>query len=80
MRTPRDVGGLELARALRRLGYEIVRQRGSHMRVFTQVNGVHRETIPRQRHLSVGLLTGLIKSIAAHHGMTDDELLDLLDL
>ena len=35
MRLPRDLSGQELARALRRLGYEVTRQRGSHIRVTT---------------------------------------------
>ncbi len=39
MRTPRDISGEELARALKRYGYEISRQTGSHMRLTTQKNG-----------------------------------------
>ena len=39
MRLPRDVSGMVLQKSLRRLGYEAVRQRGSHVRVTTQVNG-----------------------------------------
>ena len=41
MKLPRDVSGQQLQRALRRLGYEAVRQRGSHVRLTTQVNGEH---------------------------------------
>ena len=47
MRLPRDVSGAELLAALRRLGYEAVRQRGSHVRITTQVNGEHHEVIPQ---------------------------------
>ncbi len=35
MRLPRDISGLELARALETLGYAIDHQRGSHIRLTT---------------------------------------------
>jgi predicted RNA binding protein YcfA (HicA-like mRNA interferase family) len=38
--------GQRLARALRKLGYEIVRQEGSHMRLTTQTNGQHHQQSP----------------------------------
>ena len=53
MRLPRDVSGMVLQKSLRRLGYEAVRQRGSHVRVTTQVNGEHHEVIP-QHNLDKG--------------------------
>jgi predicted RNA binding protein YcfA (HicA-like mRNA interferase family) len=34
VKLPRDLSGDELARALRRYGYQITRQSGSHMRLF----------------------------------------------
>ena len=40
LRLPRDVSGAALVAALRRLGYERVRQRGSHVRVTTQMGAV----------------------------------------
>ena len=41
MKLPRDVSGAALATALRRLGYEKVRQRGSHVRITTHERGEH---------------------------------------
>ncbi|MYA60299.1 MAG: hypothetical protein F4X40_07070 [Chloroflexi bacterium] len=46
MRFPRDVSGGALGSALRRLGYEKVRQRGLHVRVTAQEGGEHHEVIP----------------------------------
>ena len=46
MKLPRDVNGAALLASLRHLGYEALRQRGSHVRVTTQVNGEHHEVIP----------------------------------
>ena len=41
MKLPRDVSGAALVAALRRLGYEKVRQRGSYVRITTQEYGVY---------------------------------------
>ncbi len=46
MKLPRDVSGGALVAALRRVGYEKVRQRGSHVRITTQIDGVHHEVMP----------------------------------
>ena len=80
MKLPRDVSGAELQRSLRRLGYVAVRQRGSHVRVTTQVNGEHHEVIPVHSPIRVKTLSSIMKSVAQHHGLTVDELLDALDL
>ena len=46
MKLPRDVSGAALVAALRRLGYEKVRQRGAHVRITTREGGEHHEVIP----------------------------------
>jgi predicted RNA binding protein YcfA (HicA-like mRNA interferase family) len=51
MKLPRDVEGAKLAKALRILGYEITRQRGSHIRVTTQRDGENHEVIPNHSPL-----------------------------
>ena len=45
MKLPRNVSGATLQASLRRLGYDTVRQRGSHVRITTQINGEHHEVI-----------------------------------
>ena len=80
MRVPRNVSGTSLLTALRRLGYEDIRQRGSHVRVTTQVNGEHHEVIPLHDPIKVKTLLSILKSVASHHEMTVDELLSVLDL
>ena len=81
MRIPRQISGCELSRALRVLGYEQVRRAGSHIRLTTERNGTHHVTIPDHKPLKVGtLLHGVLKPVAAHHGMTVEELLAKLDL
>lgn len=80
MKLPRNVSGRRLAAALERLGYVIVRQRGSHARITTQVGGTHHEVIPFHHPIRVKTLSSILKSVARHHGMTVDELVARLDL
>ena len=80
MRLPRDVRGADLERALRRLGYRATRQRGSHVRMTTQLNGEHHEVIPRHNPIKAKTLSSILKSVAAHHDLTLGELLERLDL
>ena len=80
MRLPRDVSGPRLVAALRRLGYEVVRRRGSHTRVTTQRNGEHHEVVPMHRPIKVKTLSSILKSVAQHHDMSVEELIHELDL
>ena len=80
MRLPRDVSGAKLQRALRRLGYEKVRQRGSHVRITTQINGEHHEVIPLHSAVRAKTLSSILKSVARHHDMTVEEVLGTLEL
>jgi predicted RNA binding protein YcfA (HicA-like mRNA interferase family) len=80
MRIPRDVTGPELAKALRVLGYSIVRQRGSHMCLTTQQDGENHEVVPNHRPIKTGTLAGILKRISLHHSLTVEELLHKLDL
>ncbi len=80
MKLPRDLNGTDLAKALHVLGYEISRQKGSHIRVTTQTGGEHHEVIPAHRPLKPGTLAAVLRSVAAHHQMTTRELVAKLDL
>lgn len=81
MRIPRDIDGTKLVKALRVLGYERVRQDGSHIRLTTTVNGTHHVTVPAHKPLKTGtLLGGVLKPVAAHHRLTVEELLRQLGL
>jgi predicted RNA binding protein YcfA (HicA-like mRNA interferase family) len=80
VKIPRDCNGVELVRALRRLGYETQRQTGSHIQLTTQRSGEHHVTIPNHRPLKVGLLHGVLKDVAEHHNMTVEELIRELEI
>ena len=77
-RLPRDLTGEQLAKALSRLGYEMTRQSGSHMRLTTRNRGQHQVTVPRHDPLRIGTLGAILGDVAGHFGMSRDELLDQL--
>ena len=80
MKLPRNVSGATLQASLRRLGYEAVRQRGSHVRITTQLKGEHHEVIPMHNPIRAKTLSSILKSIARHHEVKVEELLRELDL
>ena len=66
MRLPRDLSGRDLVRALRRYGYAVTRETGSHMRLTTQQGGEHHVTIPDHASLRVGTLASILGDVAVH--------------
>ena len=76
MKLPRDVSGEELSRLLRRLGYGVVRQTGSHIRLSR--GSEHQITIPRHRELKVGTLSSIIKDLVDHLDMSREEVIGAL--
>jgi predicted RNA binding protein YcfA (HicA-like mRNA interferase family) len=78
MRIPRNLTGKEFIKALGKIGYEVTRQSGSHIRLTTSRNGTHHVTIPDHRPIKVGTLAGILGDVAAHHQMTREELVALL--
>jgi predicted RNA binding protein YcfA (HicA-like mRNA interferase family) len=80
MRLPRDISGNQLGRELGKLGYCQTRQKGSHMRFTTQRNGEHHIAIPDHDALRIGTLQGILRDVAAHHGLTVAELIEDLEL
>ena len=80
MKLPRNLGANQLIKALRVLGYSIDHQRGSHIRIVTQLNGQHHETIPNHSPIKVGTLARILQNIAKHHNVTVEDLLSQLDL
>ena len=79
MRLPRDLSGIDLSKALGRLGYRVTRQVGSHMRLTRAAGDIHQHiTIPRHNYLKVGTLNSILKEVAEHTGLSRKELLQML--
>lgn len=78
MKLPRDLSGHDLAKALGRLGYQVNRQAGSHMRLTTEHGGEHHITIPAHKVLKVGTLNAILREVGEHANLARDELLERL--
>ena len=79
MRLPRDVSGDRLAGLLGRYGYELTRQRGSHLQLrTTDGGGEHNVTVPRRRELRVGTLNAILSEVAEHFRVSRDEIAEEL--
>ena len=75
MKLPRDLSGIDLAKALGKFGYRVSRQSGSHIRLSTPVPAQHHVTIPAHDPLKVGTLAGILGDIAARLKIDREELL-----
>jgi predicted RNA binding protein YcfA (HicA-like mRNA interferase family) len=71
MKLPRDLSGEEVGRALKRLGFEFVRQTGSHRHY---AKGPLHACVPMHRDLKPKTLQSILKQA----GMTVDELVENL--
>ncbi|WHZ14112.1 MAG: hypothetical protein OJF52_000947 [Nitrospira sp.] len=78
MRLPRDLSGSDLAQSLRKVGYSVTRQTGSHLRLTTREQGEHHLTIPQHTPLRVGTLSAILADVAAHFQISREELLNRL--
>lgn len=78
MKLPRNLGAPELIKALARLGYDAVRQTGSHVRLQTHNPSPHNVTVPNHNPLKVGTLAAILAEIGRHHELERSSLLKLL--
>ncbi len=80
MKTPRDVSGPELIKALWVFGYAAIRQASYHIRLTTTVDGEFHLSIPNYSPLRIGTFKAILKVVAEHHHLTVEELLGKLRL
>jgi predicted RNA binding protein YcfA (HicA-like mRNA interferase family) len=79
MKIPRNLGGGDLAIALcRTWGYAIVHQTGSHIILDTEQPSHQRVAIPNHKALRVGTLSGILRVVSGHKGVSCEEILESL--
>lgn len=79
MKLPRNIDGDELAHLLSRFGYRIDHQTGSHQRLSADISGkTHDLTIPRHKPLRVGTLHGILKDVAEHQKISQEQIITKL--
>ena len=78
MKIPRDISAETLIKATKKLGYEVTRQTGSHIRLTTSENGEHHLTIPNHNPIKIGTLSAILSDIASHAKLTKEEVRERL--
>jgi len=67
LKLPRDISGEELAHRLRHYGYQLERQTGIHLQLASTAKGnEHHITIPAHKPLKVGMLSAILRDVAAY--------------
>ena len=77
MKIPKNLTGKDLVLSLKQLGYVQTRQRGSHIRLTTMLNGQHHITIPNHQPLKQGTLSSIIKEVTTHNNIEKEDVLKL---
>lgn len=75
----RQISGLDLVKALQKLGYEVVRQKGSHVRLRkTTAVGVHNITVPEHKTVAKGTLNDILTKVSLWNNISKEELIKML--
>jgi predicted RNA binding protein YcfA (HicA-like mRNA interferase family) len=78
MRLPRGVSADRVIRALERLGYVQVRQKGSHIRLRHDGLPVHNISVPMHNPLKSGTLHGILAEVAEMRSITIESIFEML--
>ena len=78
MKLPRGVSADRLIRALERLGYVVIRQKGSHVRLRHDGPPSHTITVPFHNSLKTGMLHGILSEVTQMRSVTIESLAELL--
>jgi len=73
------VSGRDLIKILSRLGYQVIRQRGSHARLkCTTSSGEHAITVPLHEEIASGTLQDILSKVALWKGIPKEDLIRML--
>ena len=78
MKLPRGVSADRLIRALERVGYAVIRQKGSHIRLFHEAAPTHSISVPLHDPLKIGTFHGILVEVAQAQSVPIQDILDLL--
>ena len=79
MRKRPVVSGEKLLKVLVRLGYEIIRQRGSHVRLRKlTAAGDHNITVLLHDELAKGTLNDILSQVSIWNGISEDSLMEMI--
>lgn len=73
------VSGDKLIKLLTKLGYEIVRQKGSHVRLRKKTEiGEHNITVPKYKEIAKGTLNDILSKVSLWNNISKEELVKML--
>lgn len=78
MKLPRNVSSRELIKLLGKIGYEITRQKGSHIRLTCSYPNTHHITIPDHDPIKIGTLSAILFDVAGSRNQSKEELINQL--
>jgi len=74
MKIPRDVSADSLVNQLKRDGYVIVRQKGSHIRLTkVTILGEHHITVPNHQVIKIGTLYDIVSDVCKYNKIDERE-------
>jgi predicted RNA binding protein YcfA (HicA-like mRNA interferase family) len=78
MKLPRAVSGDRLVRVLERLGYGVIRQKGSHVRMRHHGPPIHMVTVPLHNPLKTGTLHSILSDVAQMRSINIETVVEML--
>jgi hypothetical protein len=78
MKLPRNISGTEWVKRPGRLGYDITRQTGSHIRLTCETPLNITSRFPITTHSVSARLPGYLSALAEHHQLTREQLVKTL--
>ncbi|MBI4823183.1 MAG: type II toxin-antitoxin system HicA family toxin [Nitrospirae bacterium] len=74
-----QISGQDLLKSLEKLGYQIVRQKGSHIRLRkVATTGEHNITVPNHKTLAKGTLNDILTRVSLWNNISKEELIKTL--
>jgi predicted RNA binding protein YcfA (HicA-like mRNA interferase family) len=73
------ISGKDLISCLIGMGYQVVRQRGSHVRLEKSTNaGLHKITIPNHNPVAKGTLNDIITKVSIWNQIPKDTIIEMI--
>ncbi len=73
------ISGQKLIKALKGIGYKVVRQKGSHVRLEKQtLVGTHKITVPNHKIIAKGTLNDIISKVSLWNQIPKTKLIEIL--
>ena len=74
------VDSKKLLKLLNKLGYSLIRQKGSHIILKKEdLNFVHTITVPFHKEIAKGTLNDILAEIAKYNNMKKEEIIEILN-